>query len=358
MERTERTRRLVQVLERDTGPRGAFDALGRRTLAVFDTALQCRHRYGEEAIGNYIVSGAEGADDVLAPLVLARWAGATDKHTAQVGLDVAPLFESVDSLSQCGAVMRELLSEPVYRLHLNSRGRGQNILVGYSHGSRDSGFLATRLAVHDAQRDLAQVLKSNDVRRTIVHARGGSIVRGGSRIDALLRAAPAESHNGTMVLTEQGETIGQGYGLKPNAMRTLERGFASLALATQAVVSGRATMESDAQHAAAVTAATVSREAWRTLVLQDRDFYDFFRAVTPIDVIERMQIGSRTIWESLSGTAIQAVRSTPWVFAWSQARYFTPGWYGAGTGLAAARRPSTGSTRCARLMATGSSSRR
>lgn len=338
MPRSERTRRLLQVLERDTGPRGTFDALGRRTLAVFDAALQSRHRYGEAAVGNYIVSGVEGADDVLTPLVLARWAGATDKRTGQVGLDVAPLFESVDVLNGCGAVMRELLAEPAYLAHLNSRGRGQSVVVGYSHGSRDSGFLATRLAVHDAQRDLAEVLKANDVRRVQVHARGGSIVRGGSRIDSLLRSAPAETHNGTLVLTEQGETITQGFGLKPNAMRTLERGFSALALATRAAQSGEARIEAPAQHAAAATAARVSREAWRALVLDDREFYDFFRAVTPIDVIERMQIGSRTIWEGLAGCAVQAVRATPWVFAWSQSRWFMPGWYGAGIGLETAVR--------------------
>jgi phosphoenolpyruvate carboxylase len=138
-----------------------------------------------------------------------------------------------------------------------------------------------------------------------------------------------------LTLTEQGETINQGYGLKPNAMRTLERGFSALALATQAVRSGEAQPEAEHLHAVAVTAAAASRQHWRAWVLEEREFYDFFRAVTPIDVIERMQIGSRTIWESLSGSAIQAVRSTPWVFAWSQARYFTPGWFGAGTGLAA-----------------------
>jgi phosphoenolpyruvate carboxylase len=192
------------------------------------------------------------------------------------------------------------------------------------------------VAVHDAQRDLAQVLKANDVRRTLVHARGGSIVRGGSRIDALLRSAPPETINGSLALTEQGETINHGFGLKPNAMRTLERGFSALALATQAVRTGQAQPEPEALHAAAITAARTSRETWTRLVLEDRDFYDFFRAVTPIDVIERMQIGSRTIWETLSGSAIQAVRATPWVFAWSQARYFMPGWYGAGAGLAAA----------------------
>jgi phosphoenolpyruvate carboxylase len=73
---------------------------------------------------------------------------------------------------------------------------------------------------------------------------------------------------------------------------------------------------------------------WRALFVEDLEFHDFFRAATPIDVIERMQIGSRSIWEAAcSGVGVMSVRSTPWVFAWSQARYFLPGWYGAGSAL-------------------------
>jgi phosphoenolpyruvate carboxylase len=66
--------------------------------------------------------------------------------------------------------------------------------------------------------------------------------------------------------------------------------------------------------------------------VEDRQFNDFFRSATPIDVIERMQIGSRSLWEG-AGVGALAIRSTPWVFAWSQARCFLPGWYGAGTAL-------------------------
>jgi phosphoenolpyruvate carboxylase len=81
----------------------------------------------------------------------------------------------------------------------------------------------------------------------------------------------------------------------------------------------------------------VSQATWRQTVLEDREFYDFFRAVTPIDVIERMQIGSRTVWEGARGrSAVQSIRSTPWVFAWSQSRHMIPGWFGAGAGLDAA----------------------
>jgi phosphoenolpyruvate carboxylase len=333
----ERHRHLVQVLERDMGPRGVFDALGKRTLAVFDAAMQGRHRYGEDAVGHYVVSGATGPDDVLAPLVLARWAGAYDKRSGQVGLDVAPLFESVDALRSCGSVMREVLADPVYRRHLDARSRRQCVLVGYTHGSRESGFMAARLAAYDAQRELAATLAEAGERHVIFHARGGSVARGGSRIDALVTAAPPETINGVLRLTEQGETISQSYGLKPNAMRTLERAFSALSLATAANQQGKAQPETAGQHTCAMTIANASLDAWRLLVIEDREFYDYFRAVTPIDVIERMQIGSRTVWEGARGrSAVQAIRSTPWVFAWSQARHMIPGWYGAGTGLDAA----------------------
>jgi phosphoenolpyruvate carboxylase len=333
----ERHLKLVQVLERDAGPRGVFDALGKRTLAVFDAAMQGRHRYGEDAVGHYVVSGATGPDDVLAPLVLARWAGAYDKRTGQVGLDVAPLFESVDALNSCGEVMREVLADRVYRAHLEARSRRQCVLVGYTHGSRESGFIAARVAAYDAQRALATTLAAAGEKHVIFHARGGSVARGGSRIDALVTAAPPDSINGILRLTEQGETISQSYGLKPNAMRTLERAFSALSLATASAQRGMARPESAAQHDCVSVMAASSLSCWQQLVLADREFYEYFRAVTPIDVIERMQIGSRTVWEGVRGrSAVQSIRSTPWVFAWSQSRHMIPGWFGAGTGLAAA----------------------
>jgi phosphoenolpyruvate carboxylase len=138
-------------------------------------------------------------------------------------------------------------------------------------------------------------------------------------------------------VTEQGETLSQSYGLKSNALRTLERACGTLAIATQAHRHGTAHPETTAQHELVARLTTQSRAAWRALVIDERDFQDFFRSVTPIDVIDRMQIGSRSIWEVV-GTDVgeRRVRSTPWMFAWSQTRYFMPGWYGSGVALHAA----------------------
>jgi phosphoenolpyruvate carboxylase len=328
----ERHARLLQILERDIGPTGSFDALAKRTLAVFDAITQCRHRYGNEAIGLYIVSGVAQPDDVLAPLVLARWAGAYDKSTGEVALDVAPQFDRVESLERCGAVIGELLEDGVYKQHLEARGRLQTVLIGFSDSNQESGIVASRLAAYRAQRHLTDALRQANKQHVLFYSRGGSMARGGGRIDALLRAAPAEAVNGVLHFSEQGESIAQNYGLRPNAMRTLERAFSTLGLATLAARRGIAVRESAALAECVGLVAARSAQVWRALVFEAPQFMDFFRAATPIDVIERMQIcGNPAPRQERSG--IDATRPALWVLAWSQSRHMLPAWYGVGSGL-------------------------
>jgi phosphoenolpyruvate carboxylase len=335
----ERRRLLVEILQKDAGPRVDLDALGKRNLAAFEAFAQARHRYGPAAVGYFIVSGARGADDVLAALTLARWASVYDKRTGQVALDIAPQFESLEALQHCGETLRELLAEPVYRRHLEAHERRQCVLLGYSDSNKEAGLCASRFAIHQAQRALAPKPGAEGEQYLVFHARGGSIARGGGRIDALVRSAPAGTLRGILRVREQGETVKHGYALRPIAMRTLERAFNALSFATMA---GReaapevgAMRDSPAHLECAATLAEASREAYRRLVHGDSDFSDYFRAVTPIDVIERMQVGSRPVHRE-DVRSIETLLPVPWVFAWTQTRHMLPGWYGAGAGLAAA----------------------
>jgi phosphoenolpyruvate carboxylase len=333
--RAERHKFLVDAIERDIGPKHELDALGRRTLSVFEAMMQVRHRYGRDAIGYFIVGHAAGPDDVLAALLLARWAEAYDRKSGEAALDVAPLFESIDTLESSAETMRELLDDPIYRRHLEARGRRQCVLVGYADTAKDGGLCASRFSIYRAQSALSKVLTAADERHVMFHARGGSIASGGGRIDALVRAAPTEAINGVLRLTEQGEVVNQSYGLRPIAMRTLERAFNALTLCTAAAKRGTVKPDSADFLQCAETIANVSRASYRRLVYGESSFYDYFRRVTPIDVIERMQIGSRPAFRSeLEG--LESLRAVPWIFAWTQARHLLPGWYGAGSGLAAA----------------------
>ncbi|MGH8200641.1 MAG: phosphoenolpyruvate carboxylase [Steroidobacteraceae bacterium] len=336
----ERRRMLAEMLEKDTGPRVDLDALGKRNLAVFEAFAQARHRYGPEAVGYFIVSGARGADDVLAALTLARWASVYDKHTGQVALDIAPQFESLEALERCGDTLRELLGEPVYRRHLEAHGRRQCVLLGYSDSNKEGGLCASRYAIHQAQQALAGMREHDGEKYVVFHARGGSIARGGGRIDTLVKSAPAGTLNGILRVREQGETVKQGYGLRPIAMRSLERAFNALSFATLSSREAAAAQAGRERHSAAhlecaATLAEASRAAYRRLVYDDTEFHGYFRAVTPIDVIERMQVGSRPVHRE-DGRTLETLLPVPWVFAWTQTRHMLPGWFGAGTGLAAA----------------------
>ena len=321
---------LVSAIERDAGVKVELDALGKRTLGVFEGILQARHRYGPHAIGYYVVSGTQGADDVLAPLLIARWAEAYDRVSGEVAVDIAPMFETCEALERCGDVMRTLLGDPLYRRHLDARGRTQCALIGYSDPNKEGGLCAARYAAFRAQAELSTALAAANERHVVFHARGGSIARGGGRIDSLVRTAPAGTINGVLRLTEQGEVINQSYGLRPIAMRTLERAFHALAISLGGSATGVTASDPHQQFAARV--ATISRQAYRQFVHSDAEFYAWFQAVTPIDVITRMQIGSRPAVRP-GKEGFEALRAVPWVFAWTQSRHLLPAWLGAGAGL-------------------------
>jgi phosphoenolpyruvate carboxylase len=329
----ERLRQLRDLLARDQGPTSAFDAMSRRSLWVFEAIAQARHKYGARAIGEYVVSGAQGPEDVLAVLLLARWADITDKRTGESPLDVAPLLESIESLQRAGEVLRALHREPTYRRHLAARGNRQRVMIGYSDTNKEGGIAASRWALQVAQTELLDAAREAGIRVLIFHGRGGTPARGGGRTENLVEAVPDGAIRGVLRLTEQGEVVNQSYGLRPIAMRTLERTFASVALAT--AHAGERPPIPPAHAAAMRTIAARSLAVYRELVFGGAGFYEYFRAATPLDVIERMHIGSRPAARA-GGAGVQALRAIPWVFAWTQSRHMLPGWFGFGSALSAA----------------------
>ena len=187
----QRLTRLRELLASDQGPTSPLDATGRRALAVFDTIGHARHRYGARAIGTYIVSGAQGADDLLAVLLLARWAGIVDKRSGECRLEVAPLLECVEALEGAGELLLRLCAEPAYRSHLAACANAQTVVIGYSDPNKQAGLAASRWALQTAQHRLVRAARESQVALTILHARGGSPARGGGTPEKLVQAAPA-----------------------------------------------------------------------------------------------------------------------------------------------------------------------
>jgi phosphoenolpyruvate carboxylase len=334
LERTaeERRLRLGTALERDESPSADLDAAAKRALWVFEAMEYCGHRYGRASVGSYVVSQARDVDDLLSVLLLAQWAGLADGPDAVIPLDVAPLFESAESLASAGDIVRRLLADPVYRSHLRTRGDRQVVMIGYSDSNKSVGIAASRWLLRRAQEAMVEACDAAGVELLVFHGRGGSVSVGGGRIEALVKGLPPGALRGRLRVTEQGESINERYGQRAIALRSFEQAVHSVAITAAA---GRRGEDLDPRWLEAMALlAEASRAVYRARIHDDASFEEYFQAVTPVDVIERMQIGSRPLTRA-TGSGVEALRSIPWMFAWSQSRHMLPGWYGVGSGLQA-----------------------
>ena len=203
-------------------------------------------------------------------------------------------------------------------------------MIGYSDSNKDGGLASARWALQNAQEIIVNAAEAQGIELTLFHGRGGTVSRGGSKTHVAVLGAPPGTVNGRLRVTEQGEIINEKYGLRGIALRTLEQMTGSVALAT-AMPRHRGSDQPE-WHTIMDVIADESRRAYRKLVYETPGFYEYFRQATPIDLIERMRIGSRPSSRRRQ-TGIDDLRAIPWVFSWTQSRFVLPGWYGVGSGL-------------------------
>ncbi len=326
----ERTQRLCAAIAKDESVTTVLDPSGKRATWVFETIAHCRHRNGPDAIGPFVVSGTQGADDVLSVLLLARWADTVDRRTGDVAVDVAPLFETVAELESCGEVMTALFNAKVYQRHLIGRRNHQFVMLGYSASNKESGVMSSQWLLRRAQEALVKVAQEAKVDLTIFHGRGSTSIRNAGMVETLTRSVPEGAVRSRVRLTEQGELINDKYSLRPIALRVFEQAFNALTMSHAGVRAPERVKPEWRQAMDVMTEA--GGQAYRTLVYDHDGFYQFFRTVTPVDVIEGMQIGSHGSHRP-APTSIATTRAIPWGYAWAQTRYMLPSWFGAGTAL-------------------------
>ena len=300
-----------------------FDEETDATLGLFRTVRRAYERIGRDAIDTYIISMTTAVSDVLGVLVMARDAGCAD------GLDVVPLFETVDDLERAPDVLDRLLSTSSYREHLVRRHNHQQAMIGYSDSNKDSGYLAATWQLQKAQRALAAVADAHGVALTLFHGRGGSIGRGGGPTNAAIRAQPPESVRGRFKMTEQGEVIAARYRDRALAHRHLEQVVNAVLVTARPDRSNGTTERADA---VVDELAASSREAYHDLVRGTPELIDYLNEATPLSAIGELNIASRPARRQ-PGREIDDLRAIPWVFAWTQCRMHLPAWYGIGYAL-------------------------
>ncbi len=322
-----RVRLLTEELATSRPLAPAWAELGEEARLALDSLRVLRdvqRRYGPEAVGATIVSFTNGPSDVLEALLLAKEAGVPD-------IDATPLFETLDDLSRAPDVMRTLFETPVYAEHVARRGV-QEVMIGYSDSNKDVGFLSANWALYQAQEGLAAVAHEAGVPLRLFHGRGTSIGRGGGPAGQAILAQPPGSLGGRMRMTEQGEALSDRYADPDLAHRHLEQVVHAFILSSARDARGVEPLADDHRRAAQ-RAADASRDRYHDLVDAD-GFFEFFNAVTPIEEISRLNVGSRPASRGKGGSRSD-LRAIPWVFAWTQCRANVPGWFGIGAGLAA-----------------------
>ncbi|PMC34834.1 phosphoenolpyruvate carboxylase [Bacillus sp. UMB0899] len=306
-------------------------------LKVFTMIKKAHETFGKKSILVYLVSMTQAASDLLEVLVLAKEAGIYRLHadgSVESHLNVAPLLETVDDLIAGPKIMETLFTMDVYRNHLKIHGDSQEIMLGYSDGSKDGGTLTANWKLYNAQLEIHDMAKSYNIGLKFFHGRGGSLGRGGGPLNRSILSQPAETLGDGVKITEQGEVLSSRYLIEDIAYRSLEQATSTLIEA-----SVNLSKESEQQHLreqawenAMEEISNVSLKKYQSLVFQDPDFLTYFTEATPLNELGELNIGSRPM-KRKNRNRFEDLRAIPWVFAWTQSRQLLPAWYAAGTGL-------------------------
>ena len=309
-------------------------------LATFDAIRWIQRRFGQPACRRYVVSFTRSAADIAAVYELASRSVLNEPAPV---LDVVPLFESGADLANATRVLDDMLELAPVAARLAATGRRLEVMLGYSDSAKELGPVSATLRLFDAQRRLARWAADRDIRLTLFHGRGGALGRGGGPAGRAVLAQAPGSVSGRFKVTEQGEVIFARYGHPVIAQRHLEQVASAVLLASAAPAPAPARPGAvppgpeggfrplaDRMEAGAL-------RAYRALVQAD-GFAAWFARISPLAEISAMRIGSRPSRRGgpAAGAGLDDLRAIPWVFAWAQTRVNLPGWFGLGSGLAAA----------------------
>jgi phosphoenolpyruvate carboxylase len=299
-------------------------------LATFRAINRIQERLGVGACRRYIVSFTRDASDIANVYSLAEVA--TQGGPAPE-IEVIPLFETVEDLRRAPLVLDGMVELDPVRRRMDATGRLE-VMLGYSDSTKEVGPVSATLALYQAQAELVRWAANRDVRLTLFHGRGGALGRGGGPANRAIRAQAPGSIAGHFKVTEQGEVVFARYSNPAIARRHLEQVASAVLMASLPDVDGVAERAEGRFRGLGNRIDDPARAAYRGLIESD-GFEPWFSRVSPIDELGRMRLGSRPARRSGS-QKLEELRAIPWVFAWSQMRLNLPGWYGLGSGMAAA----------------------
>jgi phosphoenolpyruvate carboxylase len=325
--------RAAEELEGGGASRPATPSL--QTLELLETLREIgrlKVEFPPEAIRSYVISGASTPQDILSLVWLMEVSGisvAARDDRGDPGIMPVPLFESIEDLRNAPQVCRSLWTDRGFAPYLDSWGRRQEVMIGYSDSNKDGGMLTSSWEIFQAHRALHRVADECGVKLSLFHGRGGTVGRGGGPTHRALIAQPRGAFGGSFKVTEQGEVINFKYNDPQLARRTIELMVA--ASLESLVRTGLVEAEVDpAWEEAMEEMSSLAFACYREKIADNPDIIPYFEQATPVLEFELAKIGSRPARRHLSNS-LADLRAIPWGFGWIQSRLLLPAWFGVGT---------------------------
>jgi len=326
------------VAELATGDGGQFaEAPSPQTIELLEAlrkVAELKEVYPPEAIRSYVISGATAGRDVQSLVWLMELCGirvAGDSGRGDPGVMPVPLFESIEDLRNAPRICRSLWQDPGYVRYLDSWGRCQEVMLGYSDSNKDGGMLTSSWEIFKAHRALHEVAAECNVRLRLFHGRGGTVGRGGGPTHRAIIAQPPGAFGGALKITEQGEVINFKYADEALALRNLELMVAAAleALTRSGLVEDVIAPEWEQ---ALEQMSQQAFELYREKVYANPEIPVYFEQATPVREFDLAKIGSRPS-KRRRGGSLDDLRAIPWGFGWIQSRLLVPAWFGVGTAM-------------------------
>lgn len=304
------------------------DALELDTFESLRAIATIQQRNGETGCHRYIISNCRGAIDIARVKALSHLVG---WKAAQHTVDIAPLFETIDDLARAGASMTNLYSFADYRAHLARRSDRQTVMLGFSDGTKDGGYLMANWAIYRAKEDLTAVSRAAGVEVAFFDGRGGPPARGGGSTYEFYAALGKNIESNQIQLTVQGQTVSSYYGNSEAATHNLRQ---LLAAGLENNLYDRPERElNEGQRSLIQELASISYDRYKAFKAHPL-FIPYLEEMSTLKYYGRTNIGSRPTKRGGSGgLKFEDLRAIPFVGAWAQLKQNVPGYYGLGTAL-------------------------
>ncbi|PJE46092.1 MAG: phosphoenolpyruvate carboxylase [Sediminibacterium sp.] len=285
---------------------------------------------GEQGCHRYIISNCQSALNMMEVFTLFKLCG---WNTEELSVDIVPLFETIDDLKEAEQIMQWLYQMPTYSKHLQARAKSQTIMLGFSDGTKDGGYLQANWSIYTAKEKLTAISRQHGIKVKFFDGRGGPPSRGGGKTNKFYASLGNNIENEEIQLTIQGQTITSNFGTLKSAQYNLEQ-LLSAGISNTVFAENR--IELSTKHRSLLEElGGISHQVYQSFKKHPQ-FLTYMQQFSPLNYYNKSNIGSRPGKRGNSDKLVfEDLRAIPFVGSWSQLKQNVPGYFGVGSALQA-----------------------